>query len=98
MACGLPVIACNAHGPAEIVRDGKSGWLIPADDERALAAALVEAGTDANERHRRGQQAAAKAHHDYGWPAVTTRITNIYREITLSKQQPPVAPASGRVT
>jgi glycosyltransferase involved in cell wall biosynthesis len=29
MACGLPVIACDAHGPAEIVRDGESGWLIP---------------------------------------------------------------------
>ena len=33
MACGLPVIACNAHGPAEIVRDGESGWLVTPDDE-----------------------------------------------------------------
>ena len=23
MACGLPVIACDAHGPAEIVRDAR---------------------------------------------------------------------------
>ena len=28
MACGLPVIACRAHGPAAIVADGRTGWLI----------------------------------------------------------------------
>ncbi len=29
MACGLPVIACRTHGPAALVADGKTGWLIP---------------------------------------------------------------------
>ena len=81
MACGLPVIACDAHGPAEIVRDGERGWLIPPDDEQALAAALIEAATDASERHRRGQQAASEAHRHYGWPAIAARITDIYREV-----------------
>src|SRR5436853_354480 len=46
MACGLPVIACNAHGPAEIVRNGTSGWLVSPDDEQALRAALLEAATN----------------------------------------------------
>ena len=40
MACGLPVIACAAHGPAAIVADRKSGWLVPPDDEDALVDAL----------------------------------------------------------
>jgi glycosyltransferase involved in cell wall biosynthesis len=82
MACGLPVIACNAHGPAEIVRDGESGWLIPPDDEQALAAALIEAATDPRERHRRGQQAATEAQCNYGWTGIATRITDLYREVT----------------
>ena len=81
MACGLPVIACDAHGPAEIVREGENGWLIPPDDEQALAAALIEAATDARERHRRGQQAANAAQRHYGWPAIATRITDLYREV-----------------
>src|SRR5207302_62410 len=80
MACGLPVIACNAHGPAEIVDNGTSGWLVPADDERALAAALIEAATDPRERHRRGQQAANQAQHHYGWTTIATRIADLYRE------------------
>jgi glycosyltransferase involved in cell wall biosynthesis len=81
MACGLPVIACDAHGPSEIVNDGESGWLIPPDDEHALAAALIEAATDPDERHRRGQQAASDAHHHYGWPAIATRVADLYQEV-----------------
>jgi glycosyltransferase involved in cell wall biosynthesis len=34
MACGLPVIACNTHGPAAIVRAGESGWLVPPTTSR----------------------------------------------------------------
>ena len=37
MACGLPAIAVDAHGPGEIVDDGDTGWLVEPDDEEALA-------------------------------------------------------------
>jgi hypothetical protein len=43
MACGLPVIACRTPGPAAIVVDGGTGWLIRPDDEEALVDALVSA-------------------------------------------------------
>src|SRR5213078_677281 len=55
MACGLPPIAVDAHGPAEIVEDGETGWLVPPDDEDAMVEALVEAANDTNERRRRGE-------------------------------------------
>ena len=87
MACGLPVIACNAHGPSEIVRDGESGWLIPPDDQQALTAALIEAATDPRERHRRGQQAATEAQRNYGWTTIATRITDLYQEV-IARRSP----------
>ena len=40
MACGLPVIACEASGAAEVVVPGENGELIGPDDVDALAAAL----------------------------------------------------------
>lgn len=40
MACGLPVIACSGSGVAEVVSDGKHGYLVPPDDVSALTAAL----------------------------------------------------------
>jgi glycosyltransferase involved in cell wall biosynthesis len=93
MACGIPVIACDAHGPAEIVRTGESGWLIPPDDEDTLAAALLEAATDPNERRRRGQQAATDAHHLYGWTAIASRIADLYQQVIAAKQRPALASA-----
>ena len=88
MACGLPVIACAAHGPAEIVNDGQSGWLVPPDDEPALAAALFEAASNPRERQRRGHQAAADARRSYGWPTIAGNIAGLYEQtIAQSRQQ-----------
>lgn len=42
MACGLPVIATRSGGADEIVTDDV-GRLVPCDDQRALASALIEA-------------------------------------------------------
>ncbi len=38
MACGTPVLAADVGGVSEILQDGKTGWLFPAGDPRALAA------------------------------------------------------------
>ena len=81
MACGLPVIACNAHGPAEIVRDGESGWLVAPDDEQALATAISHAATDADERRRRGGEAATDAQERFGWQAIAVQIVALYERV-----------------
>lgn len=54
MAAGLPVIASNTGGLAEIVEDGKTGWLIPPADAAALADAIAGAESDREESRRRG--------------------------------------------
>jgi glycosyltransferase involved in cell wall biosynthesis len=77
-ACGLPAIAVDAYGPAEIVRDGDTGWLVPPDDAGALAAALVEAVNDPDERRRRGERAAEDARARYAWPALAERVAAVY--------------------
>jgi len=78
MACGLPVVAVDAHGPAEIVRDGETGWLVAPDDEEALTDALVEAVNDDDERSRRGEAAYADARARYSWPALARDVAAVY--------------------
>jgi UDP-glucose:tetrahydrobiopterin glucosyltransferase len=40
MACGVPVIAYRRGGPAEIVRDGETGFLVEPDDIAGLVTAV----------------------------------------------------------
>jgi glycosyltransferase involved in cell wall biosynthesis len=81
MACGLPAIAVGCDGPAEIVEDGQTGWLVAPDDEQALAAALVSAVNDAAERQRRGRAAYAAAHARYAWPSLVAKLARTYEAI-----------------
>ncbi|MDE3054993.1 MAG: glycosyltransferase family 4 protein [Gemmatimonadota bacterium] len=43
MAAGLPVIVTDACGNAALVREGETGWVVPAGDDAALAAAIETA-------------------------------------------------------
>ncbi len=78
MACGLPAIAVDAHGPGQIVDDGRTGWLVEPDDEEALAGALVAAVNDDEERRRRGEAARVDVRGKYSWPALAARVAAIY--------------------
>jgi glycosyltransferase involved in cell wall biosynthesis len=80
MACGLPAIAVDDHGPAEIVEDGETGWLVEPDDIEDLAAALRAAVTDAAERRRRGRNAREAVLARYAWPSLATRVADLFDE------------------
>jgi glycosyltransferase involved in cell wall biosynthesis len=81
MACGLPVIAKDAYGPAEIVDHGETGWLVPPDDEEALADALVDAVNDPGKRARKGEAAYEVSHERYAWPSLAGNIAGVYEQV-----------------
>ncbi len=81
MACGLPAIAVDAHGPSEIITDGQTGWLVPPDDEGALAAALVAAVNDPAERTRRGSLAYTTVRSRYSWPSLGMQLAQTYEKL-----------------
>ncbi len=85
MACGLPVIGVNAHGPAEVVDDGETGWLVPPDDEDAMVEALSEAVNGDAERRRRGDAAMAAARANYSWPALAREVAATYDAVVDSR-------------
>jgi glycosyltransferase involved in cell wall biosynthesis len=81
MACGLPPIAVDRFGPADIVTDGATGWLVAPDDEAALADALVEALGDPVERRRRGRRAWRDARQRFSWPALAEDLAGVFDEV-----------------
>ncbi|HEX6455076.1 MAG TPA: glycosyltransferase, partial [Solirubrobacterales bacterium] len=81
MACGLPVIAVDRGGPATIVDDSGAGWLVEPDDRAALAAAIVEAVGDAEERRRRGHRARDHALANYSWSQIGNKLAQLVRAV-----------------
>lgn len=67
LACGVPVISYRRGGPAEIVRDGETGWLVEPDSVEGLIAAIRK--LDKIERRRCRQQ----AEQDYSLAALGER-------------------------
>lgn len=81
MAHRVPVVAVNAGGPAEIVRDGVTGLLVPGDDAKALAAAMLRIAKDpalaGNLATAGGEYAASTFTAD----ATVRQLTALYREV-----------------
>jgi glycosyltransferase involved in cell wall biosynthesis len=80
MACGLAPIAVDRFGPAEIVDDGETGWLVPPDDETALAEAIAAAIDDGEERARRGVAARRAVRARWTWPALAGEVAQVLEE------------------
>ena len=81
MAVGLPVIATNSGGfPLMINLDHTrpTGWLVPADDEAALAEALVVAANQPQEIRRRGDAALAHVRTHLSWSSRVEKFEEIY--------------------
>jgi glycosyltransferase involved in cell wall biosynthesis len=89
MACGLPAIAVDAHGPAEIVHDGRTGWLIEPDDRDGLAAALIEAVNRPDERRHRGEAAHDDVRARFAWPALAQDVAAVYDAVRAMRDPGP---------
>ncbi len=80
MACGTPVIASEVGGLAYLVRDGETGFTIPAEEPEALCEKLSWLLNDETLRRKMSAQAAAYA-QDYAWEKIAKRIVDVYEEL-----------------
>lgn len=77
MAAGVPVVASRVSGIPEVVVDGETGWLVPAEDPAALARVLAEVLADPAEAKRRGEAGRRRVAERYR-PEV---VAGLWREI-----------------
>ena len=50
MAIGLPVISTNCGGMAELIKDNKSGYLVPVNNKKALVDAIIKFSQEGPEK------------------------------------------------
>ena len=74
MLAGLPVVASNVSSLPELVADGETGLLVPADDAAALARAVV----DALGRPELGASGVARARREFSVANMANRTAALY--------------------
>jgi glycosyltransferase involved in cell wall biosynthesis len=81
MASGLPVVATDAGGVHEAVRDGVDGFVVAPRDSEALARRLVELARDPQLRAAMGASARARAVAGFDLRAQGDQFVRCYREL-----------------
>lgn len=94
LASGVPVVASQAGGLPEVVRDGETGFLCPVGDVAAMADASVALLRDAERWRGFSTAAAADARARYAQDEVVSRYEALYERARAGHPRP--AGAAGR--
>lgn len=81
MACGKPVIATNAGGVPEIVKDGYTGILVPPRDSDAIAKAIIDLSKDKKKVELMGARGRKIAEELFSIKANVKKIEQIYESL-----------------
>jgi glycosyltransferase involved in cell wall biosynthesis len=80
MAAGVPVVAADAGGPAELVDHDVNGVLYALGDASALARAMRELAGD-SQRRARLVAAGTESVRDYHPDVIVERVESLYRDV-----------------
>jgi sugar transferase (PEP-CTERM/EpsH1 system associated) len=87
MSCGLPVVATDVGGNAELVEDGATGLVVPSDDVEAMAAALVRLAQGRLAARALGLAARARAEQRYSLDAMVLAYHSLYERLLADRER-----------
>jgi UDP-GlcNAc:undecaprenyl-phosphate GlcNAc-1-phosphate transferase len=87
-AVGKPVVTFDLDGAPEVVRDGVSGYLVPALDTNQVAQRTVELLRDPERRRAFGEVGRAFAAEHFSVDGMVTRLGAIYMELLAERNAP----------
>lgn len=81
MRCGVPVVSTDCpSGPAEVIETGKTGMLVPLDDDSAYVDAVCRLMRDTDMRERMGREAMECSRH-YAVSEILERWKNLFVDL-----------------
>jgi len=89
MAAGVPVVATRVGGNAEVVSEGETGLLVPADNDDRLVEAVESLLKEPSLRLRCGRQAREMARADFGLSRIRDRFEQLYVTLLAEKHWRP---------
>jgi len=81
MACGTPVIGFNVGGIQDMVKNGTTGALVPAEDVNALREAIVHLLNDTAKRQEMSKNCREIAKKEYALDVQAKRYMKLYESV-----------------
>jgi glycosyltransferase involved in cell wall biosynthesis len=92
MMRGTAVVASRSGGLTELVRDGETGFSVPAGDPDALAGALRRILYNRELAERMGKAGRARATAEFSEDRVVERFLELYEQILRKRERPQDSP------
>ncbi len=86
MASGCPVVATRVGGLPDIIKDGETGYLVPAKQPQPLAAAMLELIQDPQRAAQMGRLAQLSVKQRFSLDRLLRDTENLYEELLTSKR------------
>jgi glycosyltransferase involved in cell wall biosynthesis len=84
MACALPVVAADASGATNLVRNGLTGTLADPDELEEFADALEAYARDPELRRRHGEAGLAVA-ETMDWDTINSQVIRVYKHAIIKR-------------
>lgn len=78
MSCGLPVIATQVGGNADLVTEGSTGILVPSNDPEAMAQAILNLATSPSLAERMGEAGRRDVERKFSMEAMVNAYRHTY--------------------
>jgi sugar transferase (PEP-CTERM/EpsH1 system associated) len=89
MATGLPVVATDVGGNAELVQDGATGCMVPPSDVDALAASLTAMANDPAQAAALGRAGRLRVEQHFSLPSMVGAYRNLYDTLLAERSARP---------
>jgi len=86
MAFEVPIVATDAGGTRELIRDRLEGLIVPCGDEGQLAAAIESVLTDRAAARNRAEKARVRVETDLAFDTRMRRVEAIYEELANGRR------------
>jgi glycosyltransferase involved in cell wall biosynthesis len=80
MACGVPVIATRVSDNAQVIPDGRVGYVVPLGDEAALSQRICRLLEDNALRRQMGQEARAWVEAEFSIARLVEKTARVYQD------------------
>jgi glycosyltransferase involved in cell wall biosynthesis len=79
--CAKPLVAYNVCGLAEVIEDGKTGYIVNQGDIDGMASKISDLARNTNSTQKMGQAARARLEAEYNLGKMLTKKLSFYRDI-----------------